>query len=74
MKKYFSRLRILRLLCLLFTVGIFCICPVKTVHATELDTNLTGTTDSSTTINDAGTSETPDDLAELNIANTVTLT
>jgi flagellar biosynthetic protein FliP len=49
------------------------------VHATAvengtLDSNLTGSTDERTNINDPGTSESGDDLKELNIANTVTVT
>ena len=40
----------------------------------DRDTNLTGTQNERTNINDPGTAETPDDLKELNIANTVTLT
>ena len=40
----------------------------------DRDTNLTGTQGERTNINPPGSSETPDDLKELNIANTVTLT
>ena len=71
----FSRLRIQKVLCLLFTVGIFFICTPLQARASEyIDSNLTGTTDTSTAINDAGTAESADELAELNIANTVTIT
>ncbi len=41
---------------------------------TDRETNLTGTTGERTNINDPGSSEDPDDLKELNIANTVTVT
>ncbi|WP_242840742.1 flagellar type III secretion system pore protein FliP [Butyrivibrio proteoclasticus] len=41
---------------------------------TDTDSNLTGTTDDRTNINPPGSSEDPDDLKELNIANTVTVT
>ncbi|WP_024866514.1 flagellar type III secretion system pore protein FliP [Butyrivibrio sp. FCS014] len=41
---------------------------------TERESNLTGTTDERTNINDPGSSEDPDDLKKLNIANTVTVT
>ena len=41
---------------------------------TDRDSNLTGTTDERTNINDPGSSEDPDDLKKLNIANTVTVT
>ncbi len=62
-----------KIICLLFIVGILCIVPSQETYA-ALDTNLTGTTDERTAINDAGTAETADDLKELNIANTVTVT
>jgi len=41
---------------------------------TDRDSNLTGTSDERTNINEPGSSEDPDDLKELNIANTVTVT
>jgi flagellar biosynthetic protein FliP len=41
---------------------------------TDRDSQLTGTREDRTNINDPGSSETPDDLKELNIANTVTVT
>ena len=40
----------------------------------DRDSNLTGTQDERTNITDPGSAETPDDLKELNIANTVTIT
>ena len=40
----------------------------------DRDTNLTGSQNERTNINDPGTAETPDDLKKLNIANTVTVT
>lgn len=76
MKSRFSGLRIRKLLCLLFTVGIFCICCTQTVHATALDVDQaeTGDTETSTTIRDPGETETAEELGELNIANTATVT
>ncbi len=76
MKERFSGLRIRKLLCLLFTVGIFCICNTQVVHATALDIDRgeTGDTGTSTAIEDAGTAQTPEELGELNIANTATIT
>ena len=77
MKKGFSGLRIRKLLCLLFMAGIFCICNAQTVHATtslDIDRGETGDTDTSTTIRDPGEAETPEELQELNIANTATVT
>lgn len=71
--------QILRTLCLLLVVGILCICPCIGAHAAAvengtMDSNLTGSTDERTNINDPGTSDSGDDLKELNIANTVTVT
>ena len=60
-----------------------CICPKVTVHATEttdtrvdgqLNSELTGTTDKRTNINEPGSSDSGDDLKKLNVANTVTVT
>ncbi|MGN0376034.1 MAG: flagellar type III secretion system pore protein FliP [Suilimivivens sp.] len=55
-------------------VGILCIMPSAEVRATEVESNLTGTTEERTNIEEPGTAQTADDLAELNIANTVTVT
>ncbi len=60
------------LICLLVTVGILCILPAMTVHASSTD-HLTGQTEGSTVIDDPGTAEDPEDLQKLNIANTVTI-
>ena len=53
----------MRIICLLVTVGILCILPAERVSASE-----TGT---STVINEPGSAQTPEDLNQLNIANTV---
>lgn len=80
MGKRLSGLRIRKLLCLLFMAGIFCICHTQTVHATtpapelDIDRGETGETDTTTTIRDPGEAETPEELGELNIANTATVT
>lgn len=72
LKKY------IRTLCLLFIVGILCICTKLPVHATgslgTQDRHLTGTTEERTNINEPGSSETAEDLKELNIANNLTVT
>lgn len=72
LKKY------IRTLCLLFIVGILCICTKLPVHATgslgTQDRHLTGTTEERTNINEPGASETAEDLKELNIANNLTVT
>ncbi len=63
-------------MCLLFTVGIFCICAAQPVYATTLDIERgeTGDTETKTTIRDPGEAKTPEELKELNIANTATVT
>ena len=64
-------------------VGILFMCPQTKVYAAEttdvvadghLNSELTGTTDERTNINEPGASDDGDDLKELNIANTVTVT
>lgn len=85
MKKRFSGLRMRKVICLLFTVGIFCICSSRTVYATEfgiesgytgfgVDEGTTGTTDTTTNIRNPGEADSPEELGELNIANTATIT
>jgi flagellar biosynthetic protein FliP len=56
--------------------GIFCICHAQVVHATTLDIDegVTGETDTRTTLRDPGEAETGEELGELNIANTATVT
>ncbi len=75
-KKYFN---IIVKICLLFMVGILYICTAKPVYATEIEdaglgSNLTGTSDEQTYIREPGSDEDAEDLKELNIANTVTVT
>lgn len=60
-------------------VGILCILPCGKASAIAVengtrDSNLTGSTDERTNITDPGASDDADDLKELNIANTVTVT
>ncbi len=74
MRKIFSGKQIVKIVCLLLTVGILCISDIKTVYAANYESNLTGETENRTYINEAGSAEDADDLQELNIANTVTIT
>ncbi len=78
-KFYFEKSHFLRkgmkIICLLFMVGIlFCIGHPIPVYASGRESNLTGTTDERTVLDQPGTAQTPEDLRELNIANTVTIT
>ena len=77
--KLISPIKIIRPLCLLLLVGILCICQRQRVYAVAvengtLDSNLTGATNERTNINEPGASDSGDELKELNIANTVTVT
>jgi len=74
-----KNINMIKIICLLFMVGILCICLKTDAHATEisregLGTNLTGTTKEETVIHEPGTEEDAENIKELNIANTVTVT
>ena len=60
------------LICLLFAVGILCIQNPIVAHA-SFDGNLTGDSEISTVVDPAGSQNTPEDLNQLNTANTVTI-
>ncbi len=71
--------RIIVQICLLFMVGILCIYPEIDAYAVEvrqegIGSQLTDTTEDRTNINEPGASDDTDELKELNIANTVTVT
>lgn len=81
MKKYFSGHHVKKLICLLFLAGI--LFTVAFAHEkdivyatgnTHINSNLTGDTEERTNINEPGASQLEEDLQELNIANTVTVT
>ena len=78
MKKYFSGYHLAKLICLLMVAGILCLSQKATAYAVNdtpyRDSNLTGTSSERTNIDPPGDSDNADDLAELNIANTVTVT
>ena len=78
MKRYFSGYHLAKLVCLLFLAGILYIGFGTTAYASldtpYRDSNLTGTEQDRTNIREPGTSQDADELAELNIANTVTVT
>ena len=77
MIRYIDKKRILKSICLLLLVGILCISKGNIAYATEIggiESNLTGTTDTQTNIEDPGTAETPEELQELNVANNLTIT
>ncbi len=78
MKRFFSGYHLAKLVCLLLLAGILCLSRKTTALAVSdtpyRESNLTGTTEERTNERAPGTSENADDLAELNIANTVTIT
>jgi len=78
MKKYFSGYYLAKLICLLMVAGILYLNWGETVYAVNdtpyRESNLTGTSEERTNVDPPGTSENADELAELNIANTVTVT
>ena len=78
MKRYFSGYHLAKLICLLIVAGILCLSQKATAYAVNdtpyRESNLTGTSTERTNIDPPGDSENADDLAELNIANTVTVT
>ncbi|MDD6810925.1 MAG: flagellar type III secretion system pore protein FliP [Lachnospiraceae bacterium] len=77
MKKFFSGHYIKKIICLLLLAGILCISRKEVAYATGspyVESNLTGTSDERTNVENPGTAQSEDDLKELNIANTVTVT
>ena len=86
MKKNFSGCYLAKLICLLIVAGILYLSWGQTAYAVEdnrpdtvtdtpyRDSNLTGTESERTNVDPPGASESAEDLAELNIANTVTVT
>ena len=78
MKKYFSGYHLAKVICLLLVAGILCLSQKTTALAVTdtpyRDSNLTGTAEERTNEREPGASQDADELAELNIANTVTIT
>lgn len=78
MKSNFSGYHLAKLVCLLLLAGILCLSRKTTAYAVNdtpyRESNLTGTNEERTNIEEPGASENADDLSELNIANTVTVT
>lgn len=74
MNRIFAVKRIVKIICLLLTVGILCIIPKKEARAAALDTHLTGSTEDRTNVSEPGSAESAEDLSELNIANNLTVT
>lgn len=65
---------IYRIVILVFLILYLFVRPGIVVYATETDRHLTGETENRTNINEPGSAETPEELQELNIANSLTVT
>ena len=64
-----------KIVCLLLMVGIFCILPASKAYASDfLESEPVGTTSVQTNIEEPGSSDTLEELAEPNIANNLTVT
>lgn len=71
---------LLNTICLLFLVGILCICPKINAYATAnvlvdgASEDLTGTTGQRTNIREPGSAQDAEDLSEINVANSLNIT
>lgn len=85
MKYNLFRANIVKIIFLLLTVGILCVSTKSVAYATEsigtaesegryTDSNLTGTTDTRTNLDNPGTANSPEELRNLNVANELTIT
>ena len=74
MKEKFAVKKIIKIICLLMTVGILCIIPGVDAQASTVDTDLTGETEQRTNIEEPGNADSREELSELNIANNLTVT
>ncbi len=71
--------KLIKSMCLLLTVGILFIFPRTSAFASSnltnnVESNLSGTTDTRTNISEPGSAATPDELNEINISNDLTIT
>ncbi len=64
----------LRISAIALLLGIFVYCGSMAIYATSLGQHSAGTTEDRTYINEPGSSETAEELSDLNIANTMTIT
>ena len=73
MKKKYAVKKIIKIICLLMTVGILCIIPQLDARAAASGLT-TGETQDRTNIEDPGSAESREELSEINIANNLTVT
>lgn len=74
MKDKFAVKKMIKIICLLLTVGILCIIPQISAEASVIDSDLTGESEERTYLNEPGSADSGKDLTELNIANSITVT
>jgi len=74
MKNMFAVKKIMRIICLLMTVGILCIIPEISAQASVIDSDLTGESEERTYVEEPGNADSGSDITDLNIANTITVT
>lgn len=74
MKKEIAVKKIIKIICLLMTVGILCIIPRLDAEAATVAPASTGETQRRTNIEEPGSAESREELGELNIANSLTIT
>lgn len=70
----FANKKIGKWICLLLMVGILCVIPGNSAHATTIDDGATGETTTRTNIEEPGSAESGEDLLDMNIANSLTIT
>ena len=70
----FANKKIRKWICLLLMVGILCVIPGNSAHATTIDDGATGETTTRTNIEEPGSAESGEDLLDMNIANSLTIT
>lgn len=74
MKENFAVKKIIKIICLLMTVGILCIIPGVDAKASTVNSDSTGESQQRTNIEEPGSADSGEDLSELNIANNLTVT
>ena len=73
-KSKFAAMKLSKIICLLIMAGILCIFPTAHVNAAEVNSNLTGSSEERTYIEEPGSSGSAEELSVLNIANNLTVT
>ena len=67
MKKKYAVKKIIKVICLLMTVGILCIIPQLEVRASAMDTDLTGEQEQRTNIDEPGSSDSRGEIGRAHV-------